>query len=89
MPRPHATHRPGTLLPLEQRVLDVCQAQLRRPTSARDVAGVLLGAMLTRPDTGTALQIMAAWATAQLQGAHGPDAPFLLPGWEHTRNILS
>ena len=58
----------------------MCRAYLARPGGVRDMAALVAGRLLTRPDTSPALQEMVAWAALTLTSCSEELAPFLVPG---------
>lgn len=58
----------------------MCQTYLAQPGSVRNMAALVAGRLLTRPDTGPALQEMVAWAAETLKCCPEELAPFLVPG---------
>lgn len=62
------------------RISSVCQPFLGQPGAARDMAALVLGRLLTRPDTAPALRQFVDWAAATLEDCPEEQAPFLVPG---------
>ena len=59
--------------------MDLYKAHLSSPGSIRDMAALLLGRLLTRPDLEPALAHFLNWAGRALH-TEGPKAHFLIPG---------
>ena len=59
--------------------MELCKRHLSSPGSSREMAALLLGKLLTRPDTQAALLEFLQWAVAAL-GKTGREAVFLVPG---------
>lgn len=59
--------------------MDLYKGHLSSPGSIRDMAALLLGRLLTRPDLEPALAHFFKWAAEALH-AEGPKAHFLVPG---------
>ena len=58
--------------------------------SAREMAALLLGRLLTRPDMGGALSDFLAWSTAAVRDAAGlQHEPFLVCGESDTLLVLA
>ncbi|CAL8461606.1 g1137 [Coccomyxa elongata] len=74
----------GALPPLTSKLLALSRRHLSEPGGVRDMAGVLLGRLLTRPDCSAALQEFLAWAHTALQDLSGPRAVFTVPGVART-----
>jgi hypothetical protein len=73
--------------PLVGQLLSICRAQLGRPTSVRDVAGVVVGKLLTRTDMTDALYTFTNWAQQCLDASDAASA-FLIPGaWRHAVQV--
>lgn len=70
---------------LAQRVLSMCKEYLHHPGVVRDMAALLLGRLLTRPDMKNALGDFLTWSGEALKIAQGVRAPFLVPGQQHDR----
>ena len=66
--------------PIVSRTSTVCQSFLGRPGGARDMAALVLGRLLTRPDTAPALRQFVDWAAATLASCPEEQAAFLVPG---------
>jgi hypothetical protein len=66
--------------PIVFRISGVCQTFLGQPGGARDMAALVLGRLLTRPDTEPALRQFLGWATATLASCPEDQAAFLVPG---------
>ena len=71
------------------RISGMCRAYLAAPGGVRDMAALVAGRLLTRPDTGPALHELVAWAVDTLTSCPEELAPFLVPGGglraQHTR----
>ncbi|EIE22040.1 ARM repeat-containing protein, partial [Coccomyxa subellipsoidea C-169] len=76
--------QPGALPPLTSTLLELSQRHLSDPGGVRDMAGVLLGRLLTRPDCTAALGGFLAWAHTSLQDHDSPRAVFTVPGVART-----
>ncbi|BDA42087.1 probable tubulin-specific chaperone D [Coccomyxa sp. Obi] len=74
------TSQAGALPPLTSKLLALSRRHLSEPGGVRDMAGVLLGRLLTRPDCSAALQEFLAWAHTALQDHSSPRAVFTVPG---------
>jgi hypothetical protein len=79
-------HVRRALPPLTSTLLELSQRHLSEPGGVRDMAGVLLGRLLTRPDCGAALQDFLAWAHSALQEHDSPRAVFTVPGVKLNQN---
>lgn len=67
--------------PIVGTILSLGQAHLASPGSSREMAAVVLGRLITRPDMGAALLEVLDWGCAALQApADSPQAAFLVPG---------
>lgn len=73
-------HARRALPPLTSKLLALSRRHLSEPGGVRDMAGVLLGRLLTRPDCSAALQEFLAWAHTALQDLSSPRAVFTVPG---------
>ncbi len=73
-------HARRALPPLTSTLLELSQRHLSEPGGVRDMAGVLLGRLLTRPDCTAALEGFLAWAHIALQDHDSPRAVFTVPG---------
>ena len=62
------------------RISGMCKAYLAQPGAAREMAALVGGRLLTRPDTVPALQDFVAWAADSLATCPEEQAPFLVPG---------
>lgn len=70
--------------PLTLTLLELSQRHLSAPGGLRDMSGVLLGRLLTRPDSRAALGSFLGWATGQLRDRRDrPESVFLFPGVVH------
>ncbi len=65
--------------PLVGRMVELCKRHLASPGSSRDMAAKLLGRLLTRPDTGVALQEYVRCCSGALE-TDDVAATFLVPG---------
>ena len=72
--------RRSACAPIVFRISSVCRSFLGRPGGARDMAALVLGRLLTRPDTAPALRQFVDWAAATLESCPEEQAPFLVPG---------
>lgn len=68
------------LPPLTSTLLGLSQRHLSEPGGVRDMAGVLLGRLLTRPDCQAALHQFLVWARTHIQDRASPRAVFAVPG---------
>jgi len=59
--------------------MDLYKGHLSSPGSIRDMAALLLGRLLTRPDLQPALDDFLQWSRTALH-SEGPQAHFLIPG---------
>jgi len=79
--------------PLAGMLIDLCKQYLEAASSAREMAAITLGKLLTRPDMGTALSNFGLWCESVLKsldsgednvttsgGANGSKILFLIPG---------
>lgn len=67
--------------PLVGTILELCQRYLASPGSTREMAAVVLGRLLTRPDMAPALAAFLDWGCAALAGTDDSQrASFLVPG---------
>lgn len=67
--------------PLVGTILQLCQRHLGSPGSTREMAAVVLGRLLTRPDMAPALDHFLAWGCTALDGSGDSQrASFLVPG---------
>ena len=67
--------------PLVGTILELCQRYLASPGSTREMAAVVVGRLLTRPDMAPALDAFLGWGCAALTGADDSQrASFLVPG---------
>lgn len=74
--------------PIAANLIATCKEFLAAPGSTREMAAVLVGRLVTRPDMQGVLQEYLQWATAALSGAveagkggqYDPQAAFLVPG---------
>ena len=73
------THR-SACAPIVFRISAVCRSFLGRSGGARDMAALVLGRLLTRPDTAPALRQFVDWAAATLASCPEEQAAFLVPG---------
>lgn len=71
--------RGGSTPPLVAKMVQMCEEQLGSSGRARDMAGRVLGRLLTRPDTRPAFSQFLDWARAALRDSQ-PSAAFLVPG---------
>ncbi|KAG2492086.1 hypothetical protein HYH03_009582 [Edaphochlamys debaryana] len=65
---------------LVARILDMCKDYLHRPGGVREMAAVVLGRLLTRPDMAGAFSEFLDWCPQALAAVDPLRAPFLLPG---------
>ncbi|KAL6757954.1 armadillo-type protein [Haematococcus lacustris] len=65
---------------LVAKIMDLCMAYLQHPGSVRDMAALLLGRLLTRPDQGPALKDFLDWSAGALKSDNSLTTPFLVPG---------
>ena len=71
--------QPYTLL--VSKLMNLCQEYLYHPGTVRDMAALLLGRMLTRPDMNAALGVFITWVEEALGGVkESLDAMFVVPG---------
>ncbi|KAG0570729.1 hypothetical protein KC19_6G183600 [Ceratodon purpureus] len=67
--------------PLVQKMIKICTAHLENPGPTREMAGVLLSRLLTRPDMRGALRRFMAWTHDSLAAPlDGMTGVFLVPG---------
>ncbi|KXZ49841.1 hypothetical protein GPECTOR_19g292 [Gonium pectorale] len=66
--------------PLVGRILVLCRDYLHHPGGVREMSGVVLGRLLTRPDMGAAMAEFLDWVPGALAAVDPLRAPFLLPG---------
>ncbi|EFJ45543.1 hypothetical protein VOLCADRAFT_94333 [Volvox carteri f. nagariensis] len=66
--------------PLVGRILNLCQEYLHHPGGVREMAAVVLGRLLTRPDMGSAMAEFLEWCPGAVGGVDPLRQPFLLPG---------
>ena len=67
--------------PLVGTILGLCQRYLASPGSTREMAAVVLGRLLTRPDMASALAAFLDWGCAALgDDSDTQRASFLVPG---------
>jgi hypothetical protein len=67
--------------PLVGTIMELCQRYLASPGSTREMAAVVLGRLLTRPDMAPALAAFLDWGCAALTGTDDSQrASFLVPG---------
>ncbi|KAK9814241.1 hypothetical protein WJX72_002759 [[Myrmecia] bisecta] len=77
-----ATDRMPEVPPVVQQILVLCRSYLASPGSIREMAALLVGRLLTRPDMAPALRQFLAWAHTALH-SDGPEAVFVIPGAAH------
>ena len=58
----------------------MCRAYLAAPGAVRDMAALVVGRLLTSPDTGPALRELVIWAADTLTVCPEDQAHFLVPG---------
>lgn len=66
--------------PIVGTILGLCQRYLASPGSSREMAAVVLGRLLTRPDMAPALRQFLGWGCAALASGDSQRASFLVPG---------
>jgi hypothetical protein len=66
--------------PIVGTILELCKRYLASPGSSREMAAVVLGRLLTRPDMAPALRSFLAWGCAALGSSDSQRASFLVPG---------
>ncbi|KAF5833815.1 armadillo-type protein [Dunaliella salina] len=65
---------------LVSKLMDICKDYLRHPGGMREMAALILGRLLTRPDMATPLADFVAWSKEALSCTDSVQAPFLVPG---------
>lgn len=65
--------------PLVGGLLQLCPGKLGAPGKERDMAALLLGRLLPRPDMPEALRSFLSWSRTAVDAAR-PEAAFLTPG---------
>ena len=68
--------------PLVGTILRLCQRYLASPGSTREMAAVVLGRLLTRPDMAPTLREFLGWGCQALGSGDSQRASFLVPGGE-------
>lgn len=71
---------PPGVPPIVGTILAVCQRHLASPGSTREMAAVVVGRLLTRPDMAPALAAFLPWGCAALGSRDSQRASFLVPG---------
>ncbi|KAL4443777.1 hypothetical protein ABPG75_011514 [Micractinium tetrahymenae] len=66
--------------PIVDTILGLCQRHLASPGSTREMAAVVVGRLLTRPDMAPALAAFLSWGCAALGSRDSQRASFLVPG---------
>ena len=66
--------------PLVASLVEWCQRRLSAPGKEREMAALLLGRLLPRPDMPAALEAFLDWAGSELGASPKDDAAFLIPG---------
>ncbi|KAL4858426.1 Tubulin-folding cofactor D [Chlorella vulgaris] len=66
--------------PIVGTILGLCQRYLASPGSSREMAAVVLGRLLTRPDMAPALRQFLGWGCVALASGDSQRASFLVPG---------
>ena len=66
--------------PIVGTILELCKRYLASPGSSREMAAVVLGRLLTRPDMAPALRAFLAWGCDALGSSDSQRASFLVPG---------
>jgi hypothetical protein len=66
--------------PIVGTILRLCQRYLASPGSTREMAAVVLGRLLTRPDMAPALAEFLGWGCQALGSSDSQRASFLVPG---------
>ena len=66
--------------PIVGTILELCKRYLASPGSSREMAAVVLGRLLTRPDMAPALRAFLAWGCSALGSSDSQRASFLVPG---------
>ncbi len=71
---------PQDVPPIVGTILSLCQRHLASPGSTREMAAVVVGRLLTRPDMAPALAAFLPWGCAALGSQDSQRASFLVPG---------
>jgi hypothetical protein len=66
--------------PVVGTIMRLCQRYLASPGNTREMAAVVLGRLLTRPDMDAALREFLSWGCAALGSSDSQQASFLVPG---------
>uniref|UniRef100_A0A7S3QWP0 Tubulin-specific chaperone D n=1 Tax=Dunaliella tertiolecta TaxID=3047 RepID=A0A7S3QWP0_DUNTE len=72
--------RPRPYPALVSKLMDICKDYLRHPGGMREMAALILGRLLTRPDMATPLADFVSWSKEALSCTDSVQAPFLVPG---------
>ncbi|MEW5298424.1 MAG: hypothetical protein WDW36_001548 [Sanguina aurantia] len=75
-----ASRTPAPYTQLVARLLTLCHEYLQHPGVAREMAALLLGRLLTRPDMRGALTEFLDWTEQALAAPETIHTPFLVPG---------